>query len=78
VPVVTGVMFDQRDSSMVVQQIDRARRRSAHFAAFAYNSLFERLDPNGRPIMDAQSGSRASLRRHVIPHMRRMAMARAN
>jgi len=77
VRVVTGVMFDQRDAPMVVEQVDRARQRSAHFAAFAYNALFERLDPGGRPVMDAQSASRAELRRHVIPHMRRMAMARA-
>ena len=73
VPVVTGVMFDHRPSSTVIGQIKRVARRRAHFAAFAYNSLFERLDRRRRPIMDAQSPERASLRRQVIPYLKRLA-----
>ena len=73
VPVVTGVMFDKRDGGKVVAQVDRAARTGTHFAAFAYNSLFERTDGRGRPLMDGQSGSRAALRKKVIPHLRWLA-----
>jgi len=73
VPVVMGIMLDQRPSSLVVEQLDRSRRMTPHFCAFAYNSLFERLDGRGRPDRDAQSRSRAELRRRVIPHIRRLA-----
>ncbi len=76
IPVVTGVMFDQRKGSLVIEQLDRARRRSEHFAAFAYNSLFDRLDQRGRPQKDKRSTERAALRRRVIPHMRRLAALR--
>lgn len=72
VPVVTGVMFDKRDARTVVAQVEEARRRGTHFAAFAYNSLFERLDRSGKPIMDGQSASRAALRKEVIPKLRRL------
>jgi uncharacterized lipoprotein YddW (UPF0748 family) len=72
VPVVTGIMFDQRSAPLVKQQVDRATGTGSHFAAFAYNSLFERLDTNGRPIVDAQSDQRAALRREVIPYLRSM------
>lgn len=73
VPVVTGVMFDKRDGAKVVAQVDGAARTGTHFAAFAYNSLFERTDNRGRPIMDGQSSSRAALRKQVIPHIRWLA-----
>ena len=76
IPVVTGVMFDKRDGATVVEQVARARRTTAHFAAFAYNSLFERLDSRGRPIYDRQSASRAALRKSVIPYLRRLASSR--
>ncbi|MBI4717735.1 MAG: family 10 glycosylhydrolase [Planctomycetes bacterium] len=71
IPVVTGVMFDKRDERTVAAQVARARRTATHFAAFAYNSLFERLDSSGRPIMDGQSASRARLRQVVLPQFRR-------
>ncbi len=71
VPVVTGVMFDKRNAGTVLAQVREATHRETHFAAFAYNSLFERLDRSGRPIMDEQSASRAALRSQVIPRMRR-------
>jgi len=73
VPVVTGIMFDKRDERLVAHQVSRAASTGKHFAAFAYNSLFERLDANGQPIMDAQSAQRAALRRHVIPFLRALA-----
>ncbi len=72
VPVVTGVMFDKRNAGTVLAQVEEARRRGTHFAAFAYNSLFERLDRSGKPIMDGQSASRAALRNQVIPKLRRL------
>ncbi len=77
VPVVTGVMFDKRDGTKVVAQVDRAARTGKHFAAFAYNSLFERTDKSGQPIMDGQSASRAELRKRVIPYIRHLATSRA-
>ena len=73
IPVVSGIMFDKRDGRTVIQQIDLARRTGRHFAAFAYNSLFERFDKQGRPIMDEQSASRAALRREVLPQVARLA-----
>lgn len=73
VPVVMGIMFDKRDGSTVVAQVDRAEKHNKHFAAFAYNSLFERTDKSGRPVMDGQSSSRAALRKQVIPHLRHLA-----
>ena len=77
IPVVMGIMFDQRSSATVLAQVRRARRSSKHFAAFAYNSLFERLDGKRRPAMDGQSASRAALRKQVIPEVRRRAPSRA-
>ncbi len=71
VPVVTGVMFDKRDPGLVSAQVARANQATTHFCAFAYNSLFERLDRNGRPISDEQSPSRAALRKQIIPQIRR-------
>ncbi len=75
-PIVTGIMFDKRDPRLVVNQIQRAKQSGAHFAAFAYNSLFERLDDNGRPKLDEQSASRESLRRQVLPALHRLAAMR--
>ncbi|MEK6675676.1 MAG: family 10 glycosylhydrolase [Planctomycetota bacterium] len=77
VPVVTGIMFDKRDPALVSEQVGRARQSTHHFCAFAYNSLFERLDRTGRPIMDEQSSSRAALRQRVIPHIRHLAGMRS-
>ncbi len=73
VPVITGIMFDKRNERLVAHQVSRAAYVGKHFAAFAYHSLFERLDEKGQPIMDAQSAQRAMLRRHVIPFMRGLA-----
>jgi len=73
VPVITGVMFDKRDATLVNNQLGQAQRASNHFAAFAYNSMFERRDRQGRPMTDAQSASRAALRQQVIPQIRRWA-----
>jgi len=72
VVVVMGVKFDKRDADTVTGQVDRAHRAGGHFCAFAYNSLFERLDEHGRPVFDAQSRSRAGLRRAVIPYLQRL------
>jgi hypothetical protein len=66
-------MFDKRNAGTVLAQVHEATRRGTHFAAFAYNSLFERLDRSGRPIMDDQSASRAALRNQLIPRLRRLA-----
>lgn len=71
VPVITGIMFDDRAPDLVMQQIARTSHTGGHFSAFAYNSLFERLDASGRPKMDGQSANRSSLRRQVIPYMKR-------
>lgn len=68
--IVMGVMFDDRDASTVLKQVDRARRSGTHFAAFAYNSLFERLDRSSRPIRDQAGSARAELRKRVIPYLR--------
>ncbi len=57
--VVTGIMFDKRPAATVRQQLDYAMETGGHFAAFAYNSLFERFDENGQPLIDKQSPSRA-------------------
>jgi hypothetical protein len=38
--------------------------------------LFERLDKQGRPIMDEQNASRAALRRQVLPQVARLAASR--
>ena len=73
VPVVTGIMFDKRDERLVAHQVSRAATTGKHFAAFAYNSMFERLNAKGQPIMDDQSPKRAALRRHVIPFLRGLA-----
>ncbi len=75
-PVITGVMFDKRDPDLIREQVSRTQRLGGHFAAFAYNSLFERFDRAGKPVVDSQSSSRATLRQQVIPHMRRMSNAR--
>ena len=73
VPVVTGIMFDKRDERLVAHQVSRAATTGKHFAAFAYNSMFERLNAKGQPIIDDQSPKRAALRRHVIPFLRGLA-----
>lgn len=69
--VVCGIMFDQRSGGLVLRQLETAQRNGGHFAAFAYNSLFERLDPAGRPLRDQQSASREELRRSVLPAVHR-------
>lgn len=71
VVVVTGVMFDKRSPSLIVRQLARVRQATRNFAAFAYNSLFERTDGHGRPEHDEQNASRAGLRKRVIPYVRR-------
>ncbi len=75
IPVITGIMFDKRDARLVNEQLSRSARTGSHFAAFAYNSLFERRDANGGLARDSSSGARSALRREVIPHMRRLAAA---
>ncbi len=76
IPVVMGVMFDKRDGALVVEQLERARRNRTHIAGFAYNSLFERLDAGGRPIVDEQSSMRTALRSRVVPYLRRLSTSR--
>ncbi len=88
VPVVMGVMFDKRDASIVIEQLNRIRRHSPHFAAFAYNSLFERgVRPAGEPRALARAASqrtsglkpadrRAALRKRLIPYLRSLAALR--
>jgi len=71
-PMITGIMFDKRDPATVLAQIELARRIGGHYAAFAYNSIFERRDDSGRRLRDAQSNSRAALRREVLPRMLRL------
>lgn len=73
VPVVVGVMFDKRESSTVISQIRGAAASTPHFAAFAYNSLFERRDRAGRSVKDSQSAERARLRKRTLPFLRRLA-----
>ena len=70
VPVVTGVMFDQRQPSLIVEQVKRARRTGRHFSAFAYNSLFERQGEGGRPALDDESRQRAARRKAMLVHLR--------
>lgn len=65
-PVVMGIMVDGRDASLIVRQIARASQTGGHFAAFAYNSLFERLDARGRPIRDEDSPARAARRKAIV------------
>ena len=74
VAVVTGVMADKRRGDTVIEQLDRSRRATAHFAAFAYNSLFERFDAAGRPARDDQSPSRAALRERIVPYLRALSV----
>jgi len=73
IPVVMGVMFDRRQPALVDRQVMQAVRTHGHFAAFAYNSLFERRGANGRPIRDEQSANRSALRKEVVPNIRRLA-----
>lgn len=73
VPVVTGIMFDQRSPDLVNRQVAESLRRGGHFAAFAYNSMFERYDGAGRPVGGEDSPNRVALRRRVIPHIQRLA-----
>ena len=65
-PVVMGIMLDGRDASLIVRQIARASQTGEHFAAFAYNSLFERLDARGRSIRDEDSPARAARRKALL------------
>jgi len=71
VPVVMGVNFDKRPPGLVRQQVRLARIAVKHFAAFAYNSLYERRDDHGRPINNEQSASRQALRQGVLPSLHR-------
>lgn len=68
--VAQGVMFDKRSAGVVGAQVQSSVRRGGHFAAFAYNSLFERRGEGGRLLTDAQSASRDELRRQVLPAIR--------
>ncbi|MBI1826866.1 MAG: family 10 glycosylhydrolase [Planctomycetes bacterium] len=70
VAVVPGIMFDKRDAEKVLAQVHRTSQTGSHFAAFAYNSIFERTDGSGHLITDGQSPSRAELRRRIIPYLR--------
>lgn len=74
--IVMGIMFDKRNESIVSEQVFRTSYTNHHYAAFAYNSLFERLDARGLPMMDKQSRSRAALRKSLIPKLRRLASSR--
>lgn len=76
-PVVMGIQCEKRDPSLVLEQIRRTQARQPHVAIFAYNLLFERLDPQGRPLTDGQSADRAAMRRNVIPYLRRQAGMRS-
>ncbi len=76
VPVVMGVMFDNRDWSTVIEQINRSLRYRPHFAAFAYNSLFERSIGKARHGTDGKSAARAALRNRVIPYLRNLTALR--
>lgn len=73
IPVVHGVMFDGRTPQTIVPQVEWARSYSGHYAAFAYNSLFERMDRRGRLQFDDQSAARKTLRRQVLPRVHRLA-----
>jgi uncharacterized lipoprotein YddW (UPF0748 family) len=73
IPVVTGIMFDGREISAIVRQIQQARRSSPHIAAFAYNSLFERPAAKVSHQDEKSSDSRRSLRKYMIPFLRRLA-----
>jgi uncharacterized lipoprotein YddW (UPF0748 family) len=73
VPIIVGVMFDGRDASTVLAQIQRASRHTPHFAAFAYNSLFERRARKTGHRRDPQITARATLRKRMIPFLRRLA-----
>jgi len=74
-PVIMGIQCEKRDPSLVLDQIRKVRTRKPHVALFAYNLLFERLDPRGRPIMDEVSSARSALRRQVVPVLRQLAGA---
>ncbi|MGB0717440.1 MAG: glycoside hydrolase family 10 protein [Phycisphaerae bacterium] len=71
IPVVMGIMFVDRTPDLVKSQIASTSRTGAHFAAFAYNGLFERRDLAGKKLNDGSSASRAALRRYVLPIIRR-------
>lgn len=71
--IATGIMVDKRPPELVNTQIQSAVAHTGHIAAFAYNSLFERLDAQGRPQTDDQSTSRQELRAGVIPTVRQLA-----
>ena len=72
VPVVMGIMFDGRSPGSVNRQMAKSVRGGGHFAAFAYNSLFERPGKGGSSAVSA-AGKRRALRDGVIPHIRRLA-----
>lgn len=73
IPVVIGVMFDQRSADTVVSQVNSARRHSRHFAAFAYNSLFERRVRQVSHTSEKERGTRTALRKKVVPFLKRLA-----
>ena len=72
IPVVTGIMFDGRETSAIVRQIQQARRSSPHIAAFAYNSLFERAAVKVSHQDEQTGDARRALRKNVIPVLRRL------
>jgi hypothetical protein len=66
-------MFDGRETSAIVRQIQQARRSSPHIAAFAYNSLFERPAVKVSHQHGKASDARRALRKNVIPFLRQLA-----
>jgi uncharacterized lipoprotein YddW (UPF0748 family) len=72
VPVVMGIMFDGRSAGTVNRQVASSVRGGGHFAAFAYNALFERPG-DGPPGAGSAGGERRALRDGVVPHIRHLA-----
>lgn len=60
--VVMGVMADKREADLLAGQVRQSQSAVGQVCVFAYNSLFERRDEHGRPIMDGDSAARAQRR----------------
>jgi len=71
--VVQGLNLEGRPPATVNQQIAVVVRSTRHFALFAYNLLFERLDARGRPATGADSAARTAQRQQVLPYIQRLA-----
>ncbi|RME37138.1 MAG: hypothetical protein D6788_10120, partial [Planctomycetota bacterium] len=76
VTVVMGIRFDGRDGRTVAEQLRRSRAVCPHFAAFAYNALFERPGASRRAVRDEAGVRRTALRREIVPLLRRTARKR--